>query len=362
MGNKRGKRKRQDAIEKVQPTPAARRKGKGRTNALPTFDQAEYDALSQLCMYHPSQFPPEMWKYWKHRYQLFSMYDEGCLLDEQSWYSVTPECVAYRIARRCATDGIVLDLFAGAGGNAIQFAFTCARVVAVEIDPVKIRLARWNARVYGVEDRIHFVQADALEVIDALVRAKQSGVAQDDDDDDEERVWDTLTRKDVLAIDAIFLSPPWGGIDYIARPNFTTVTAKTTTPPGTQSETEVDAQTPLQQQQQAAAPPPPSQPISDETPFYSLTSIVPIPGADLFASCLRLTSNLAFYLPRNTDLHQLAHLAHLIPRQQDDCTVKVEEQWIGKAKLSSITAYYGQLASAWNDTLNDWHIPKPHAK
>ncbi len=100
------------------------------------------------------------------RHSLFDMYDEGCLLDEESWFSVTPEAIAHRIAwrswnavqaHRHATsssstinssngngngDGIahgsahasskgkerekgkttVVDAFCGAGGNAIQFA------------------------------------------------------------------------------------------------------------------------------------------------------------------------------------------------------------------------------------------------
>jgi hypothetical protein len=44
----------------------------------------------------------------------------------ESWFSVTPECIAEHIAERCRCD-IVVDAFCGAGGNSIQFAFTCAR-------------------------------------------------------------------------------------------------------------------------------------------------------------------------------------------------------------------------------------------
>lgn len=346
MSNKRGKRKRQDAEKTQEPevgTIERKRVNKRKHHA--TFDQEQYDRLSALCMVHPSQFPPKMWKYWKHRYQLFSMYDEGCLLDEQSWYSVTPECVAYRIARRCATDGIVLDLFAGAGGNAIQFAFTCARVIAVEIDPIKIQLARWNAQVYGVADRIHFIQADAIQLIKALSLAKL-----DKDPEDDAIIYDTLTYKDLSAIEAIFLSPPWGGIDYIGRPSTTT----SGSPPHTQSETEVDAQTNVD------PPPPPSSPPPDAapakaTPFYSLSSIVPIPGTELFEHCQGVTSNIAFYLPRNADMQDLAHLASMITtKDAQPSPVKVEEQWIGRAKLSSITAYYGQLATGWDDEVDDW--------
>ena len=51
------------------------------------------------------------------------------------------------------------------GGNAIQFAFTCERVIAIDIDPYKIQLARQNAAVYGVEDRIEFIVGDFFQVL-----------------------------------------------------------------------------------------------------------------------------------------------------------------------------------------------------
>ena len=41
-------------------------------------------------------------------------------------YSATPECIAQHHAKRCACD-VIVDAFAGVGGNAIQFAHTCNR-------------------------------------------------------------------------------------------------------------------------------------------------------------------------------------------------------------------------------------------
>ena len=46
---------------------------------------------------------------------------------------MTPEKLAAHIAERCRCD-LVVDAFAGVGGNAIQFAYTCERVVAVDLD------------------------------------------------------------------------------------------------------------------------------------------------------------------------------------------------------------------------------------
>ena len=48
--------------------------------------------------------PRRLWKYWLLRHTLFARYGEGVALDEEGWYSVTPEAIA-----RCA---------ASAGGSA----------------------------------------------------------------------------------------------------------------------------------------------------------------------------------------------------------------------------------------------------
>lgn len=62
-----------------------------------------------------------------------------CLLSE-SWYSVTPEKIAINIAQRCQCD-LVVDAFCGAGGNAIQLAFTCERGKLHSLQP---ELKRWG--------------------------------------------------------------------------------------------------------------------------------------------------------------------------------------------------------------------------
>lgn len=67
-----------------------------------------------------SHRPPDF----SQRKRYFTLYDKGCLLDEEGWYSVTPELIATQIAERCRCDTI-LDAFCGVGGNAIAFAKTC---------------------------------------------------------------------------------------------------------------------------------------------------------------------------------------------------------------------------------------------
>ncbi|XP_027528405.1 trimethylguanosine synthase isoform X1 [Neopelma chrysocephalum] len=130
---------------------------------------------------------PELVKYWAQRYRLFSRFDEGIKLDREGWFSVTPEKIAEHIAVRVSQSfncDIIVDAFCGVGGNAIQFALTSKRVIAIDIDPEKLSLARNNAEVYGVADQIEFVCGDFM-VLAADLRA-----------------------------DVVFLSPPWGGPDY----------------------------------------------------------------------------------------------------------------------------------------------------
>lgn len=83
-------------------------------------------------------------KYWRQRYKLFSRFDHGIRLDRDGWFSVTPEAIARQIARRCQCD-LIIDAFAGVGGNAIAFARTCCHVVAIDIDETRLRIARRGA-------------------------------------------------------------------------------------------------------------------------------------------------------------------------------------------------------------------------
>lgn len=56
------------------------------------------------------------------------------------WYSVTPENIARSIAEKFRDAGckVVVDACCGSGGNAIQFALYCEKVIAVEIDKKRV--------------------------------------------------------------------------------------------------------------------------------------------------------------------------------------------------------------------------------
>ena len=44
---------------------------------------------------------PDLRRYWRHRYELFSRFDRGVWLDARALYSVTPEPIARHQAERC---------------------------------------------------------------------------------------------------------------------------------------------------------------------------------------------------------------------------------------------------------------------
>lgn len=54
-------------------------------------NQDEIDLKNKL--YFPRTMNCPHIKYYRDRFQLFSLYDKGIRLDSQSWYSVTPEVI-----------------------------------------------------------------------------------------------------------------------------------------------------------------------------------------------------------------------------------------------------------------------------
>ncbi|GBE86543.1 Trimethylguanosine synthase [Sparassis crispa] len=300
----------------------------------------KYDATGLVPFYtEPSQVPVHLKKYFSQRERYFSRYSSGCLLDEEGWYSITPERIADQIAERCRCD-IVLDAFCGVGGNAIAFARTCERVIALDISPVRLALARHNAALYGVADRIEFILADFLSFARTLPQQQSSRHRLE-----KTRAVDAAAHYESLLhrkIDVIFLSPPWGGPSYLSDSASTLQGAAT-------ENGDINAL---------------------EPPEYSLASIRPVHGAQLFKLARRITKNVAYFLPRNVRLDEVAAL--LKQRAQDDGTelrndghtsgggaekihqggentseiemVEVEEEWMG-SKLKALTCYFGGLAA-----------------
>lgn len=85
---------------------------------------------------------------------------------------------------------MVTGCFRPSGRDALSLCPAHSPVLAIDIDPLRLALARNNAQVYGVVDRIDFLQGDFLELAPRLRG------------------------------DAVFLSPPWGGPDYLGAEVF----------------------------------------------------------------------------------------------------------------------------------------------
>jgi tRNA G37 N-methylase Trm5 len=82
---------------------------------------------------------------------------------------------------------IIIDAFAGAGGNAIAFALSGRwdQVFAIEKDPAVLKCAKHNAEIYGVDKKIWWYEGDCFEILKTrLARTKDA---------------------------IIYASPPWGG-------------------------------------------------------------------------------------------------------------------------------------------------------
>ena len=138
---------------------------------------------------------PELGKYYKNRFSLFSRYNCGVILDKEGWYSATPEEIAIQQASHVMESDIVVDLCCGCGGNSIQFARRALFTISVDIDPVRIRLAKYNAGIYDVGNKIQFVQASWLDLVPSNSNRRHCA-------------------------NAVFMSPPWGGISYTKAAEF----------------------------------------------------------------------------------------------------------------------------------------------
>ncbi|VVC44277.1 RNA cap guanine-N2 methyltransferase,S-adenosyl-L-methionine-dependent methyltransferase [Cinara cedri] len=205
-------------------------------------------------------------KYWSKRHMLFSKFDLGILLDDESFYSVCPEVLSYHIAKRCQNH-VVLDPFCGAGGNIIQLAFMCDLVIAIDIDPTKILFAKHNAEIYGVAEKIEFIVGDFF----------------------------SLASK--LKADVVFMSPPWGGPEYSINESFS---------------------------------------------IALMCNNFNCGGYDIFNLTKSIASNIAFHVPKTTNIFECLWLAINFGK------VEIQQNIIN-GRLNSITAFYGEFTDITDD-------------
>ena len=89
---------------------------------------------------------------------------------------------------------VILDAFTGVGGNAIQFALRGAYgkfhnilckmknawltqiflVIAIDLNPVRLKCAARNAEIYKVSDRITFICGDFFHIAKSFLGSRKS--------------------------------------------------------------------------------------------------------------------------------------------------------------------------------------------
>jgi trimethylguanosine synthase len=186
-------------------------------------------------------------------------------------------------------------------------------VIALDINATRLALARHNAQIYGVADRIEFIQADYISFARSLASSSVSSSTAS-----------TPQQKPRRNIDVVFLSPPWGGPSYLSgSPSGKTADDGNENSPRRSGE--------------------------GSHPTYSLSSIQPIHGKDLFTLTRKITPNIAYYLPRNSDLSEISGLLTGIDDQGRPVglpgeQIEVEEEWMG-SKLKALTCYFGGIVA-----------------
>ena len=181
--------------------------------------------------------------------------------------------------------GIIVDAFAGAGGNAIAFANSgrWKRVYAIEKDPQVLACAKHNAEIYGVQEKISWYEGDCFSII-----AKELA--------------------DVGEYSVVFASPPWGGMcDGLTPVSWCKVLMDAG--PGYRSDA-----------------------------VFDLSNMQPYSLSDILRPLQKLTRDVALYLPRTSDVRQLASFA------DDDRKMTVMHYCMEGASKVSLISYREQ---AW---------------
>lgn len=168
------------------------------------------------------QFPKSMRKYWRSRYRLFSRFDDGILLTQELWYSVTPEEVSEffaKLLRATIKDdkGPIVDLFCGGGGNTIQFLRYFDKVIGIDISKIHLQCTLNNTGVYlsdkNFKDRLKLIQCDWSHSL---------GTGDSMDELGSSNCQSTIKYLKEQRVEAIFCSPPWGGPSYLKQDYYDT--------------------------------------------------------------------------------------------------------------------------------------------
>lgn len=126
-----------------------------------------------------------LFRYFNKRNFLFSRFEQGIAIDEESWYSVIPEAVSHYLRQRFKNTGVkkIFEPFSGVGGIAIHLCDHFEEYIVNDIDPNKLRMLQHNMKIYNKSlNRLKFFNQDFLEI-------------------------------PPFQTDALIICPPWGGIN-----------------------------------------------------------------------------------------------------------------------------------------------------
>jgi len=137
--------------------------------------QAPKDPLARIAALRKS-YPPERCRAAVSLLELrtvaaakFSRAEE-MVFDRDGLEQASSEAIARHRAVRYRGTGRVADLCCGVGSDTVALAVV-SEVTAVDVDPCRAAITRWNARVHGAADRVTTVCADVtrwLPPVDAL--------------------------------------------------------------------------------------------------------------------------------------------------------------------------------------------------
>jgi 16S rRNA G966 N2-methylase RsmD len=253
---------------------------------------------------------------------------------------------------------IVLDAFAGVGGNSIAFARRpeVDLVVCVDTNDTRLRMAANNCRIYNIStDKVVFIHGDATIVLAAYQEGEKKKPIQCPQQQQQLPTTSAVEDRNKFEIvhgykyggmellpdrlDAIFLSPPWGGSDYgdVGRRAFDLecihlVTPQPSLPTATAAQTETLPTTTTT----TAVPSDGAAAVHGGTGVAISSSIN---GKDLLALAAKAvdikTRNVAYFLPRNTNGKSVAHSASTVPGIR---LLEMEQNYLNY-KLKTITLY-----------------------
>ncbi len=255
-----------------------------------------------------SMFPPQMKKYWRNRYRIFSKYDQGIIMTKELWYSVTPEDVSIFIAkflRKSMKDpnGRILDLCCGGGGDTIQFLRLFSHVYGIDNKQIHLDCTLNNASVYldssSIQKKLKLMRCDWSYSIDSAKILADGGKPSELMHPELVNCIKTVSYLIDAHIDIVYSSPPWGGPSY-----------------------------------------------SDSGKF-NLEDLGPFGLEKLLRSILPLSNNIALFLPRNSNLDQLKAISIAIFGQNFKLRV---------LKIST-NGHLKGLLCCWGDVFTNIDLP-----